>query len=252
MPGGKDGGKATPGDKRGEYREKGHPAARPREAATLVIVRQDQQPRVLMGKRAASHQFMPNKFVFPGGRLDLIDQRLRVPGHLNTAVLRRLNESTRARVSENQLRGLALAAIRETYEETGLVIGRRTDRRLATSHRIWQSYFSHGVEPPLDKMDFIARAVTPAYRSRRFDTRFFMVHDEFIHTDPDEMGRASGELLDLHWLTLEETRELELPTITRWVIDMVAERLRFGRDEQMTQSAPYVRFINGRAVIKPL
>ena len=65
MPGGKDGGKAAQADKRSEYREKGHPAVRPREAATLVIVRQDQQPRVLMGKRAASHQFMPNKFVFP-------------------------------------------------------------------------------------------------------------------------------------------------------------------------------------------
>ena len=68
MPGTKDAAKAAPADKRGEYREKGHPAVRPREAATLVIVRQDQQPRVLMGKRAASHQFMPNKFVFPGGR----------------------------------------------------------------------------------------------------------------------------------------------------------------------------------------
>ena len=62
MPGTKEGGKDASAEKRGEYREKGHPAARPREAATLVIVRQDQQPRVLMGKRAASHQFMPNKF----------------------------------------------------------------------------------------------------------------------------------------------------------------------------------------------
>lgn len=236
----------------GEYRDHGLPAVRPREAATLIIVRQEQEPRVLMGKRAASHRFMPNKFVFPGGRLDLIDQRLRVPRDLSTPVMRRLTESTRASVSENKLRGLALAAIRETFEETGLIIGRKTENRLHTSNPVWQSYFDHGVEPPLDKMDFIARAVTPAYRTRRFDTRFFMVHDEFIHSDPDEMGRASGELLDLHWLTLEETKALDLPTITRWIIDMVGERLQYDREEQLRTPAPYVRFVNGRATIATL
>ncbi|MCH1491651.1 MAG: NUDIX hydrolase [Luminiphilus sp.] len=237
---------------RSEYRAPGLPAVRPREASTLIIVRQDQEPRVLMGKRAAGHRFMPNKFVFPGGRLDLIDQRLRVPGDLSPPVIKRLNKKTRRDVSGNKLRGLALAAIRETYEETGLIIGRQTAVRLRSSHSVWQSYFDHGVEPPLDRMDFIARAVTPAYRSRRFDTRFFMVHDEFIHTDPDEMGRASGELLDLHWLTLGETRDLDLPTITRWVIDMVAERLLFRRDAQLDKPAPYVRFINGKADIQTL
>ena len=49
----------------GEYREESAKAVRPREAATLIVVRQAKQPKILMGKRAATHKFMPNKFVFP-------------------------------------------------------------------------------------------------------------------------------------------------------------------------------------------
>ena len=64
----------------GEYREDTAELARPKEAATLIVVRAGPNPTLLMGKRAASHRFMPNKFVFPGGRLDLIDQRLQVLG----------------------------------------------------------------------------------------------------------------------------------------------------------------------------
>ena len=117
---------------------------------------------------------------------------------------------------------------------------------------MWQSYFDHGVEPPLDKMDFIARAITPTYRTRRFDTRFFMVFDEFIQTDPDNMVKASGELLDLHWLTLSETQKLDLPTITRWIIDMVEQRLTLKREAQLQAPATYVRFANGKPLIKTL
>ncbi len=241
----------TPGGP-GEYRDDNAKAVRPKEAATLIVVRQAKQPKILMGKRAASHKFMPNKFVFPGGRLDLIDQRLQVPKDLSAPVMQRLRRETRKDVSDNKLRGLALAAIRETYEETGLIIGRRTKKRLKTADKVWQSYFDHGVEPPLDKIDFIARAVTPTYRTRRFDTRFFMVHDEFIHTDPEEMAKASGELLDLHWLTLPAARKLDLPAITRSVIDMVEQRIQLAPNQRHKKPAPYVRFINGKPVTSEL
>ena len=51
-----------------EIRSSGR-AVRPKDAATLVIVRRDAgDPQVLMGKRASGHKFMPNKFVFPGGK----------------------------------------------------------------------------------------------------------------------------------------------------------------------------------------
>ena len=145
----------------GEYRDGAAALARPKEAATLIVVRAGDQPTILMGKRAATHRYMPNKFVFPGGRLDAIDQRLQIRGELSDPVMSRLRKATRKDVTDRKLRGLALAAIRETFEETGLVVGRPSSQSVKTAHPVWQQYLSHGVEPPLAQMDFIARAITP-------------------------------------------------------------------------------------------
>ena len=232
----------------GEYRDNKADLVRPKEATTLIIVRAGAEPTVLMGKRAASHRFMPNKFVFPGGRLDLIDQRLQVPGDLCPPVMRRLRKATRKCVTDRKLRGLALAAIRETFEETGLVVGRPATERVKTQHAVWQRYLAQGVEPPLEHMDFIARAVTPTYHTRRFDTRFFLVHDQFIHNDPEHITDASGELNELHWLTLNAARQLDLPAVTRWAIDIVEQRIQLEPAEQLKQSAPFVTFTHGQAV----
>ena len=224
-----------------EYRQQGDKAVRPRDAATLIIVRQAKEPRILLGKRSMKHKFMPGKFVFPGGRLDYIDQRIRVPTKLTDTVLSRLRRETRSNVSDAKLRGLALAAIRETFEETGLVVGRPSTDIVRTKHGSWAQYFAHGVVPPLEDVDFIARAITPPYRTRRFDTRFFMVDDSSIQSDPSQVSSASGELLDLHWLTLEEARQTDLPAITRMVIDVVEERLRVPKSLQQAEPAPFVR-----------
>ena len=224
-----------------EYRQDGARAVRPRDAATLIIVQAGEGARILLGKRSMKHKFMPGKFVFPGGRLDYIDQRIMVPTELSDTVLTRLRRETRSNVSDAKLRGLALAAIRETFEETGLVVGRLFHKIMRTTSESWTNYFSHGVVPPLEDMDFIARAITPPYRTRRFDTRFFMVHDTTIQSDPAEVSSASGELLDLHWLTLEEARETDLPAITRMVIDVVEERLKIPKSQQQAAPAPFVR-----------
>ena len=233
----------------GEYRGDTAQRTRPKEAATLIVVRAGPKPTLLMGKRAASHRFMPNKFVFPGGQLDLIDQRLRVPGNLSRPVMERLRKATRKTVNDGKLRGLALAAIRETFEETGLIVGRPASRRAMTTHSVWRDYLAHGAEPPLEHMDFIARAITPAYLTRRFDTRFFMIHDQFIFNDPEQISDASGELNQLHWLTPNEARQLDLPAVTRWAIDLVEKRIQLSPAEQLQQSAPFVRFARGQEIL---
>ena len=232
----------------GEYREGTAELARPKEAATLIVVRAGLKPTLLMGKRAPNHRFMPNKFVFPGGRLDLIDQRLQVSSDLSRPVMERLRKATRKTVNDRKLRGLALAAIRETFEETGLVVGRPASRTVTTTHPVWRDYLAYGAEPPLEHMDFIARAITPAYRTRRFDTRFFMIHDQFIYNDPEQISDASGELNELHWLTLNEARRLDLPAVTRWAIDLVEQRIQLSPADQLKQTSPFLRFIKGQEI----
>ena len=99
-------------------------ALRPRDAATLILVERSERgtARVLMGKRHAGHRFMPGKFVFPGGRVEPEDRRMAAAGALDPAVEEKLNARVR-RPSPGFARALALAAIRETFEETGLAVG---------------------------------------------------------------------------------------------------------------------------------
>ena len=76
------------------------PYIRPVDAATLIIVnRQTKTPKVLMGKRSAKHNFMPNKFVFPGGRVDPCDSRLIVPSKMRTPVIKHLQAETKKNIT---------------------------------------------------------------------------------------------------------------------------------------------------------
>ena len=203
----------------GEYAEPGH---RPCARAMLQPDYRSpaQNPENSAGQARRHHKFMPNKFVFPGGRRDPPTRGWTCDTDLRPEVLTRLRKETQSRVTDSSLRGLALAAIRETFEETGLILGEASDTSPTSRNSEWNAYFGHGVVPPLAHMDFIARAVTPTYRTRRFDTRFFMMYDTHIHTDPEDTRGASGELLDLHWLTIAQARKLDLPAITRqvWIL----------------------------------
>ena len=96
---------------------------RPVDAATMLILdRSGAKPRVLMGKRHPGHKFMPGKYVFPGGRLDAGDRRMAATGVLAQICEDRLMARS-PRSSPSKARALALAAIRETFEETGLLFG---------------------------------------------------------------------------------------------------------------------------------
>jgi 8-oxo-dGTP pyrophosphatase MutT (NUDIX family) len=214
-------------------------ALRPKDAATLILVRREAgQPRVLMGKRHANMVFQPNKYVFPGGRMDPGDQRLAVGGPLKPHVL----EKTSIGGTPARARGLALAAIRETFEETGVLLGEKSDRLPRTRAAAWRRFFAHGVLPRLDVLDIVARAITPPNRSRRFDARFFMADATAIAHTLDTVDNE--ELLEPCWLTLSEARALDLPSITRRVLDEVEGRLADGPD--LSRPIPFFRFIRGQ------
>src|SRR5665213_1535476 len=83
---------AASGD--GPLRPPGSKLARPRDAATLVIVRRDAaKPRLLMGRRHGGHDFMPDKWVFPGGRIDRSDYRAPSASELRPEVAARLEKT---------------------------------------------------------------------------------------------------------------------------------------------------------------
>lgn len=223
-------------------------AVRPRDAATLILVRNDgSTPRVLMGQRHANHKFMPNKFVFPGGRVDPADSRIKPLEDLSPNAMRLLLARMRGTPSERRARALALAAIRETFEETGLAVGRLIPSPQTSKHRDWNAYFSVGVSPALGALDFVARAITPPYRTRRFDTRFFIADAAHIHGDPAKVA-GSGELQGLHWIGIKEAEDLDLPNITRVVLAEIDERLRQATAAQKERPVPFIHFRRGEAI----
>ncbi len=223
-------------------------AVRPRDAATLLIVRREgPQPRVLMGRRAASHAFMPNKFVFPGGKVDPADSRINPPHDLHPQVMQRLCLGC----SATRARALALAAIRETYEETGLIIGEPDTLTLTSRSRPWADFLQHDINPRLDVLHLIARAITPPYRNRRFDARFFMVDAQHIQGEVHERPQGSGELLDLHWVDLSRAQYMEgIPHITRVVLQELERRLR--ADDGHEVSGPFIYTRRGKPVVEQI
>ena len=227
-----------------EYRSSGR-AVRPKDAATLIIVRRDAaEPKILMGKRAASHKFMPNKYVFPGGRVDPGDDRLKPPFDLHPDVLSRLTQHC----SERRARGLALAAIRETWEETGLILGEPDTPTLRTRSPHWRNFLEAGVNPRLDTLQYIARAITPPHRNRRFDTRFFLAEADLVQGEVHERPEGSGELLELHWVGLDDAEDLNLANITRFMFAEVRRRI----EQQLApgEPGPFVHARRGKMLVE--
>ena len=104
------------------------------------------------------------------------------------------------------------------------------------------------MEPALDSLEFIARAITPSYRVRRFDTRFFMIDDESLYANGDDFTAASGELEELGWFPLHEAVKLDLPGVTQWIIREVSERVKLSASERLLRPTFLLRFINNQAV----
>lgn len=197
---------------------------RPRDAASLVVLdRSGGTLRVLIGKRHPDQLFVPNKFVFPGGRIDRSDYRVAIDCELPRACQARLMVDMKGRKSEGRARALALTAIRETFEETGLTVAVPGRFQRSPKHGPWSAFHDRGVIPAVAKLRFVARAITPPGRPRRYDTRFFCVLVDELAATPASGG--DGELTELHWASLEEARNFDLHPMTRTILDDVEEQI---------------------------
>ena len=211
-----------------------------RDAATVILWRPGAEgPEVLMGTRGAGAAFMPNKVVFPGGAVDATDADIPLAGLPPEACLARLAAAPRAEGRATP-QGLLAAAIRELWEEAGLLLGRQAhwpgDRAVPPD---WAGFAATGHMPDAAAFRFVFRAVTPPGRPRRFDARFFLVPAEAVAGDADDFGRACEELSFLHWAPLARVRGYDLPFITEVVLAEIGPLIEAG-GEAPEGGVPYV------------
>jgi 8-oxo-dGTP pyrophosphatase MutT (NUDIX family) len=224
-------------------RNQSHPNQRWRDAATLILVdRSEPTPKVLLGRRHAGHKFLPGRFVFPGGRVEQSDRSAPLATALHPEVEARLMQRVR-NPSPAKSRAFAVAAIRETFEETGLLIGRKQDRAPEGRATIFEEA---GVYPDLASMHFIARAITPPGRPRRFDTRFFAADAQAVAHRVEGVVGPDAELVELVWLPITDVEQLEMPTITKVALRELEARTAAGFRHDLP--VPFYRMLHRRFI----
>src|SRR5580692_2159957 len=227
-------------------RDQSFPNVKPRDSATLILIdRAEPVPKVLLGRRHERHRFLPGKFVFPGGRIEPSDRLMAVSAALHerhvAKLMRRLKRPSPARAA-----AYALAAIRETYEETGIMLGAPSAVTMAVPTGPWQAFAKAGIVPDLSQIHFIARAITPPKRPRRFDSRFFAADIAAIAHRADGFVGPDKELVELVWLPITEARRLDMPGITAIALEELQDRMASGMSYD--HPAPLYRMLNKRFV----
>jgi len=205
---------------------------RPKDAATLILVDRSQAvPKVLLGKRHQRHKFMPGRYVFPGGRVDPVDRLMPVArpldAHAQAHLMQRLQRPSAAKAQ-----AFALAAIRETFEETGLLLGVRSQQAVAVPNGPWAAFAQAKILPDLGALHFIGRAITPPGRPRRFDARFFTADATAIAHRIEGVTGPDAELTELVWMSLTEVKQLDMPAVTGVMMEELDARIAdgFGHD----------------------
>lgn len=184
----------------------------PRNAASLVLVRDGAAgPEVLVGRRPMASRFMPGVYVFPGGAVDDTDFALETNRPLADDVEARLRRQAAAPLA----RALAWTAVRETWEETGLLIGTAGHAAGQKECPAFRAFFAAGLAPDLGALDYLMRAVTPPYVPIRFNTRFFIA-DASAAQGP---LRPCPELEDVGWRLIDEVLALNIVNVTEYVLD---------------------------------
>jgi 8-oxo-dGTP pyrophosphatase MutT (NUDIX family) len=162
---------------------------RPRDAASLILLRgEGRDLELLAGRRPGHVRFMPGVWVFPGGAIDPEDKkpwRVETGGtHLPPRLVR-----------------CARAALRETWEEVGVVVGRQAPAvrpAMPATQRltpIEAAYAERGIEAAIDVLAYVGRAITPTPVFRRFNTRFFVADGSAVFGEPV----STDELEDVGW-----------------------------------------------------
>ena len=192
---------------------------KPVDAAGLVLIRaaRNGAPEILLGRRYARAGFLPDIYVVPGGRVDPAD-------HAPSGFVERLHPAVSAALSSGGTRRPSLAfpraALRETHEETGLLVGEPGAPIDAPNAPVWKAYGELGLAPDFAAMDFICRAITPVTSARRYNTRFFLADGAQA---VGALG-SNGELEDLAWRPVSALAGLDIVDVTEYVLKEALRR----------------------------
>jgi len=177
---------------------------RPRDAASLILLRGEGRTlEVLAGRRPLDVKFMPGVYVFPGGAIDPPD---RIAWSIESRT-----EALGAKLARS-----ARAALRETWEEAGILVGRAGG---APPHEpavrpIEQAYLGRGLVAAMDVLTYVGRAITPSHSFRRFNTRFFLCEGTNVFGEP----AASDELEDVGWHPIGGEALASFRDVTRFML----------------------------------
>ena len=230
-------------------------------AATVLLLRETTQGlQVLMTKRAPGLTFMAGLWVFPGGRMEPSDLAPELAGRSDLAVVddtgsRMLRYDDGQPIDTVTARGLLVAACRETFEESGVLLARRRGggnaRDAALRSRVAARRTAAAADPAefarlladedlvldLERLVYWAHWITPTFENRRFDTRFFALQ---VPAD-QEASVDHGELTHHAWLGENEVRahvasgEMKLAPPTRMTLEDLwsAHRARGGLEPML-------------------
>jgi 8-oxo-dGTP pyrophosphatase MutT (NUDIX family) len=185
--------------------QKRAPVVRPRDAASLILLRGDgDEIEVLVGRRSMSAKFMPGVYVFPGGAIDPPD---RIAWNIESG----------AEALPPRLVRAARAAIRETWEEVGVLVGAPAATPSASGPSkipIETAYRERGLTAAIDRLVYVGRAITPSHSFRRFNTRFFLGDGSLAFGEP----AASPELEDAGWRRIDRQMLDGFRDVTRFML----------------------------------
>tara|TARA_B100000686_G_C16736753_1_gene944102 strand:- start:1063 stop:1758 length:696 start_codon:yes stop_codon:yes gene_type:complete len=215
---------------------------KPRDAGSLILYKiTDNQIYILMGRRPPSQKFMPDIFVFPGGAVEREDGYMEFTEDLNIQTKKILTKYC----SIHRARAIALAAIRETYEETGIMIGEKEQKFSKKFKNSWKVFEENKIKPRLDTLKFIARAITPKGQTKRFHARFFLSDSKF----KNGFIKYNNELLDIDWYPLNSIfSTLPLAQVTELILKEAITKLNL--ESHHYEKVPVFSRRRGKRVVR--
>lgn len=180
------------------------PPVTPKDAAAIVLLRDPDDVKVFWVKRARTLSFMAHYHAFPGGQRDESDTQIPILNGVST--------------TDEKSSVMRVAAIREIFEETGVLLARGVERlsperraemrrELADDHTSFRHLLEReGLTLDGELLIEMPRWVTPPQLPRRYDTRFFAAW----LPEGQETEIIPGELEEGEWLRPHEA-------LQRWI-----------------------------------